>query len=161
MHKLIGSCLAAASALALSALPAAGHKPGEEAEGPASLHVRQIEDVGDVLVDDEGISLYLFEADTQGKDGSEPQSACHEKCAEAWPPLLTEGEPEAHDEFDAELLGTIEREDGETQVTYAGWPLYYYAADQSPGHARGHDIEDHGAEWYLVTPEGEKAGEEH
>jgi hypothetical protein len=48
-----------------------------------------------------------------------------------------------------------------TQVTYNGWPLYYFASDVEPGHTRGHDIEGYGTEWYLVTPEGEKAGEEH
>lgn len=149
-------------ALALSAVPAAAHQPEDQPEGAASLHVRQIEDIGEVLVDQEEMSLYLFEIDVQGKEGTEAESKCYEQCATAWPPLVTEGEPQAHAEaVKAELLGTIQRDDGETQVTYNGWPLYYYAADQSPGHARGHDIEAGGGEWYLVTPEGEEAGEEH
>ncbi len=55
------------------------------------------------------------------------------------------------------MIGNIQREDGTTQVTYNGWPLYYYAKDQASGDTTGHDIKDFGAEWYLLTPEGEKA----
>lgn len=150
-----------ACALALSAKPAPAHQPEDQPKGATVLHVEQHVEHGEYLVDQEGMSLYLFEGDVQGSEGSEPQSNCHEDCATAWPPLISEGEPQAHDELDPELIGTIEREHGEVQVTYNGWPLYYYSADHSPGHTRGHDIETHGAEWYLVTPEGEKAGEEH
>ena len=54
----------------------------------------------------------------------------------------------------AQLLGTVERRDGAKQVTYNGWPLYYYARDQNPGDTNGQDVEGFGAEWYLVTPDG-------
>lgn len=151
----------AACALALTATTAAAHQESDQPEDAALLHVRQLEKIGEVLVDQEEMSLYLFEADIQGNNDTEAQSQCHEECAAAWPPLVTEGEPQGHDELNPQLLGTIQREDGDTQVTYNGWPLYYYAADQSPGHARGHDIEANGGEWYLVTSKGEKAGEEH
>lgn len=151
---------AAACALPLLATPVAAHQAEDQTEGPALLHVQQHEEHGSYLVDQEGMALYLFEADAQGGEGSEPQSNCYDDCATAWPPLITEGEPQVHDELDAELLGTIERENGEMQVTYNGWPLYHYSADADPGHTRGHHIETHGGEWYLVTPEGEEAGEE-
>lgn len=45
-------------------------------------------------------------------------------------------------------------------VPYNGWPLYYFVEDAAPGDTRGHLIEEFGGEWYLVTPEGEKAGHE-
>lgn len=151
----------AAFALLFPAIPAVAHQAEDQAEGPALLHVEQHEEHGAYLVDQEGMALYLFEADVRGGEGSDPKSNCHDDCATAWPPLLTEGEPQVHDGPKAELLGTIQREDDGTQVTYNGWPLYYFSADMEPGHARGHDIETHGAEWYLVTPEGQKAGEEH
>ncbi len=62
------------------------------------------------------------------------------------------------------MLATIQRRDGQVQVTYGGWPLYYWMEDAQPGDTTGQDIEDAGGEWYLVTPSGEKVhaeGEEH
>jgi predicted lipoprotein with Yx(FWY)xxD motif len=42
-------------------------------------------------------------------------------------------------------LGTTERKDGTTQVTYAGWPLYTYIADKQPGEDNGTDVDAFGA----------------
>lgn len=142
--------------VALSALPVTAHGPTVEQEGKATLKTATDEEHGTYVIGGDEHALYLFEADTQGKGETEAISNCYDECAEAWPPLVSEGEPETGGEVRPELVGTIERQDGEAQVTYDGWPLYYYAADQSPGHTRGHDIEDHGAEWYLLTPDGEK-----
>ena len=120
------------------------------AEG-ATLAVRSKEPLGEFIVDGEGMSLYLFEADEQGA----MSSACSGECAGVWPPLLSEGEPQAGDPaVDASLISTFEREDGSRQVAYNGWPLYYYAPDEAPGDTLGHDIEGFGGAWYLVTPEG-------
>ena len=69
------------------------------------------------------MTLYLFKAD----EGS--TSTCYDDCA-AWPPLEADA-PTGGDGIDAGLLGTTERDDGTTQVTYAGHPLYYYAADEA------------------------------
>jgi predicted lipoprotein with Yx(FWY)xxD motif len=111
---------------------------------------------GRYLVDPEGRSLYLFEADTRGQGNRQAVSACYEACAEVWPPLIVETAFEAG----ANPVGTTVRNDGRIQVTYNGWPLYYYVRDQRPGQTTGHDIEDFGAEWYLLTPEGERVGGE-
>jgi predicted lipoprotein with Yx(FWY)xxD motif len=149
------------SALGLAAGQAFSHGPAVDQEGRAALHVAQHQEHGEYLIDHQGRALYLFEADTRGQGDQEAVSNCYDDCATAWPPLLTEGTPETHDAARSDFLGTIERKDGGMQVTYGGWPLYYYAADVLEGHTRGHDIEHSGAEWYLVTPEGEKAGEDH
>jgi predicted lipoprotein with Yx(FWY)xxD motif len=116
------------------------------------------DELGTYLVDGEGMSLYLFEADTPGEE----TSACDTECTQVWPPLIVEGQPQAGEGVDASLLGTFEREDGTTQVTYNGWPLYHYAPDQQPGDTMGQGLESFGAEWYVLTPAGEKleAGEE-
>lgn len=161
MKSRIRLLLAVAFAVTLTALPAAGHEQDEQPAGSAILHIQEHEDHGSYLVDQEQMALYLFEADMQRSEEAEAQSNCHDDCATAWPPLVTEGEPQAHDDLNPELLGTITREDGETQVTFNGRPLYYFSADAEPGHTRGHDIETHGAEWYLMSPDGEKAGEGH
>ena len=106
-------------------------------------------DLGEILVDAEGMTLYLFTKDSAGA------SACADACAETWPPLLAAGEPVAGDGADAALLGTIERDDapaGQLQVTYAGHPLYLYAPDAAPGDVTGHGVGD---VWWAVAPDGE------
>ena len=134
--------------------------PGQEpapgaADTAVSLDVRQKEDLGTFLTDASGRSLYLFEADTAVAGSRQRASTCYDECAQAWPPLLVEGEPvPANPAVRAQLLGTVERRDGAKQVTYNGWPLYYYARDQNPGDTNGQDVEGFGAEWYLVTPDG-------
>ena len=105
--------------------------------------------LGEVLVDADGMALYLFTKDTDGA------SACSGDCAEAWPPLTVEGDPTAGDGVDEAELGTIERDDGSTQVTYHGKPLYLYAADAEPGDVTGHEV---GGVWFAVTADGAKAG---
>ncbi|MEU8109986.1 hypothetical protein AB0C18_40400 [Nonomuraea muscovyensis] len=106
--------------------------------------------IGRILVDGEGRTLYLFEKDKNGK------SSCDGACAKAWPPYLTEGKPKAEEGAKQDLLSTTKRDDGGTQVVYGDWPLYYYQGDEKAGDTSGHDIEEFGAEWYAVGPNGKK-----
>lgn len=104
-------------------------------------------DIGTYLEDPSGRSLYLFEGDEKG------ESYCDGACASVWPPYETSGTPMAGSGVDQSKLGTITRDDGTTQVTYMGEPLYYYAGDGSkPDETKGEGIEQFGAEWYLVSP---------
>lgn len=105
-------------------------------------------DLGEVLVGPDGRTLYMFDPDAQG------DSTCYDECATAWPPLtLDDGaEPAAGDGVDAALLGTTERTDGTTQVTYDGWPLYYWAQDAAPGDATGQAVND---VWWVLDASGE------
>jgi predicted lipoprotein with Yx(FWY)xxD motif len=103
-------------------------------------------DLGRILVDAEGRTVYLFEADTDGI------STCYDDCAATWPPLTVEGEPTAGEGADRSLLGTTERDDGSIQVTYADQPLYYFANDQAAGDTNGQGIGD---VWFVVDPDGE------
>lgn len=127
-----------------------------------SLTTRTKPGLGTYIADGQGRSLYLFESD----DGAEG-SACYDVCAESWPPLILQdgqAQPAVGEGLDASMLATIQRRDGQVQVTYGGWPLYYWMEDAQPGDTTGQDIEDAGGEWYLVTPSGEKVhaeGEEH
>ena len=98
----------------------------------------------------------LFVYGEKGQGGTEATVSCSGECLGRWPPYYVEGEPQAGDMADAAKLGTIDH-DGNMMVTYNGWPLYYFVEDAGPGETKGHDIEEFGAEWYLVTPEGEKA----
>ena len=104
--------------------------------------------LGDVLVDGKGLTVYLFEKDSNGK------SACSGACAELWPPLTVTGSPSAGSGIDGGKLGTTTRSDGTTQVTYNGHPLYRFSADKSPGDTNGEGLDDFGAEWYAVSAKG-------
>lgn len=110
--------------------------------------------VGKVLVDSNGMTLYYFQKDQKGSG----KSKCAGACASAWPPLTTSGEAEAMSGVNAAMLGTIERSDGTTQVTYAGWPLYTFVEDKKPGEDNGTDSKAFGASWYPLHPNGQKAG---
>jgi predicted lipoprotein with Yx(FWY)xxD motif len=125
----------------------------------ATVQVAESAEHGEYLTDSEGRALYLFEADTKGEGDVTAKVSCTGECLDRWPPFHSAGEPQAGDMVDAAMLGTVEH-DGELMVTYNGWPLYYFVEDAGPGDTKGHDIEEFGAEWYLVTPEGEKAEDE-
>lgn len=120
---------------------------GAAMEGPV-LATADTE-LGTVLVDGEGMTLYLFDNDADG------ESACYDSCAETWPPLT--GEVTAGEGVDASLIGTTERTDGTTQVTYDGNPLYYYAADSAAGDTNGQGV---GGVWWVVGPDGSRITED-
>ena len=106
--------------------------------------------LGKVLVDAQGRTLYLFEAD-KGL-----MSACAGGCANVWPPLTTTGKPTAGTGITASKLGTTKRSDGATEVTYNGHPLYTYAGDSGSGQTSGQGLDDFGAEWYVLSAAGNK-----
>jgi predicted lipoprotein with Yx(FWY)xxD motif len=114
--------------------------------GAATVNLGQNDSLGSFLVDDKGMALYLFTKDTPDT------SNCYEKCATAWPPLLTTGDPVAGEGVDASMFGTTTRTDGTVQVTYNGWPLYYYEKDKAPGDVTGQEVGD---VWYVISPAGE------
>ena len=66
--------------------------------------------------------------------------------------MLTVGAPEAGSGVTGELLGTTERQDGSTQVTYDDRPLYYFAFDERPGDATG---QNSGGVWFVLSPAGD------
>jgi len=124
---------------------------GSSGASVAVVSVASVPKLGPVLVDSKGFTLYDFHKDKGGK------SACYGACAGVWPPLTTDGAPQRKDGAMASKLGTVKREDGTMQVTYAGHPLYTYAADTKPGDAKGNDFSSYGAEWYALQPSGEEA----
>jgi predicted lipoprotein with Yx(FWY)xxD motif len=102
---------------------------------------------GPVLFDDADQAIYFFDKEKSAK------SECYGACAEAWPPVLTQGEPQAGGSIKASLLGTTQRDDGSTQVTYNGRPLYYYA-HEGPGEVTCHNVDEFGGLWLAVDPAG-------
>jgi predicted lipoprotein with Yx(FWY)xxD motif len=103
-------------------------------------------DLGEIVVDADGTTLYVFLAD----EGTE--STCYEECEDNWPPLTVEGDAVAGEGIDGSLLGTTERTDGSVQVTLDGHPLYFFAGDQAAGDTNGQGVGD---VWFVVAPSGE------
>lgn len=113
--------------------------------GPAVVNAGQNSALGSFLVDSKGMTLYLFTQDTPNT------SNCYSSCAALWPPLLTNGAPTAGTGVTASMLGTTKRTDGTVQVTYNGWPLYYYVTDKAAGDTTGENVQ---GVWFVITPAG-------
>jgi predicted lipoprotein with Yx(FWY)xxD motif len=106
--------------------------------------------LGQILVDGNGFTLYLFEADTT------TTSTCNSDCAANWPPLLTNGTPMAAGAATQPMLGTTMRSDGTTQVTYNGHPVYHFISDTNAGDTHGQGLTAFGAPWHVLSPAGNK-----
>jgi predicted lipoprotein with Yx(FWY)xxD motif len=107
--------------------------------------------LGKIIVDSRGRTLYDFHKDSGAK------SACYGACANIWPPLTSSGRPQAKGGAEASKLGTTQRTDGTTQVTYDGHPLYTYAGDARSGDTKGNGITSFGGSWHALHPSGEEA----
>jgi predicted lipoprotein with Yx(FWY)xxD motif len=121
-----------------------------QAAEPVTIETQAAEPYGQHLTAQDNRVLYVFSGDREN------ESTCYDACALAWPPVLTEGEPVAGEGVEADKLGTTERKDGSTQVTYGGSPLYYYIQDDTAGKVSGQGSVGFGGAWYLVRPDGEK-----
>jgi predicted lipoprotein with Yx(FWY)xxD motif len=115
----------------------------------ATVSLRKL-NVGNALVDSQGRTLYLFEADKG------PMSTCNGACASLWPPDRTSAKPKAGPGVDAAKLGTTKRSDGTLEVTYNGHPLYRYAPDTKAGQDAGQGLNQFGAKWYVLAASGSK-----
>jgi predicted lipoprotein with Yx(FWY)xxD motif len=124
---------------------------GATGGGAATIDLAKNVQLGPILTDSQGNTVYVFAKDTNGK------SACSGSCASVWPPVTASGSPKAGTGVDAAKLGTTKRSDGSTQVTYAGHPLYTYTADTSPGATTGNGVNSFGARWYAVRSNGSNA----
>ena len=121
-----------------------------EAEAAATLTVRQSR-YGTILFDGRGRALYGFTRDTRGGT-----SRCYGACAAAWPiQYAKKGQLRAGPGVEQSLLGTTRRRDGRLQVTYNGWPLYYYVDDIRPGQVTCQNVDEFGGLWLVVRPRGQ------
>lgn len=149
-------CLALTATLAVGAAACGGGDSSAGTSGsqgtsatPSTIDVRST-DLGDVLVDASGRTLYLFEKDANGA------SSCSGECASNWPPVTVTGAPVAGGGLDSAKLGTTTRADGAAQVTYNGHPLYRFSGDAKAGETNGEGIDAFGSEWYAVSTSGDK-----
>jgi len=104
---------------------------------------------GTVLFDGKGRVLYGFTHDKRGKP-----STCYGACAAAWPVYFKPGALRAGKGVKPKLVGAVKRKNGRLQVTYNGWPLYYYVGDTSPGAISCQNVNEYGGLWLVVSPTG-------
>jgi len=134
-----------------SSAPAYSAPPAAASSGPAaSGNTIGTATIGGkaVLTNAKGFTLYWFAPDTPSK------SNCNGSCATFWPPVKG---PATAGSGVTGKLGTITRDDGSTQATYNGHPLYTYVGDHAPGQAKGNGLNVSGGLWYEVTASGSAA----
>ena len=124
----------------------ASEAPASPAAGGATTVMVATTDLGDILVDGEGRTLYMFKPDEAGTP------TCYDDCEANWPPLTVTGDVSVGEGLDAATFTTVARKDGSMQVKAGKWPLYYFKNDAAPGDINGQDVGD---VWYVVSPTGE------
>ena len=104
---------------------------------------------GKVLVGPTGRTLYRYTIDSKGVNRCTKVAIC----AKYWPQLLVKAgaKPAAGTGVDSRMLGTIKAAHGKAQVTYAGFPLYYFVGDKSAGETSGQGFQ---SQWYVVNTKG-------
>ena len=144
---------AATAALALAGLAVAvfgtDAAAAPDATGARSATVKVAHrDLGKILVDSRGRTLYVLSADSARK------SRCFGACAQNWPPLRASRKPTVGTGLKASKVGTIRRRDGKPQVTYNSHPLYRFVGDTRAGQTNGQGIVAFGGRWTVVSPAG-------
>jgi predicted lipoprotein with Yx(FWY)xxD motif len=146
---ILGACTSSTEGSAAASSDAAVASSSAAAESQAASGDVTVttadSDLGEILTDAEGMTIYFFANDTEGV------SNCEGDCLENWPPVTVEGGPTADDGVDAEL-GTIEGTDGSTQLTVNGFPAYYFAGDSAAGDTNGQGVGDI---WWVFGTDGE------
>jgi len=117
----------------------------------AKLQLRKT-NVGTILVNGRGYTLYAFAKDRRNKDAC----ARLRGCLSVWPALTTAGRPAAGRGVRSSLIGTIALSAGVRQVTYAGHPLYTYIADIGPGETTYVNIPQFGGRWPAMDAAGDE-----
>lgn len=139
----------AASALAGCGGSASRALPTTNDGRPATVGVAKT-DLGDVLVNKHGHTLYLFARDTG------TTSSCSGACAVNWPPVRVRSAPVVGNGAHPSEVGTTARPDGKSQLTYNSHPLYTFVNDRKPGDTSGEGVSAFGGSWFAVSPAGDK-----
>ena len=147
--------IASVAAVPLAALAVAGCggssgsvSPPKTKDGRLATIGVANESVGNILVNSQGRTLYLFQRDTGAT------SECSGACAANWPPARAKTAPTVGSGANASLLGSKMRPDGTRQVTYNNHPLYLFVKDTKAGDTNGEGVSAFGGLWYAVSPSG-------
>ena len=145
-----GAAPTAAPATAAPATAAPATEAPGSAAGDAAAVALADTSLGKVVVDGKGMTLYVFTPDKAG------DSTCYDDCEKSWP-VLKGASAAAGDGLTGTDFGTTTRKDGSTQITFKGWPLYYFAGDKAAGDTKGQGL---GGKWFVVDAAGAMIGAE-
>lgn len=159
----IAAGLAVVTSAALAPLlfaPVAGasssssHSSSSSKSASYTVKVAKVQNVGDVLVNGNGRTLYMLTSEAKAKKITCTSS---NGCFSFWPPMaLPHGVNKgvASSGAKSSLLGTF-KESGANYVTYNGWPLYTYKFDSASGQAHGQGVKSFGGTWYVLNASGQ------
>ncbi|MDT7785878.1 MAG: hypothetical protein QOF58_4297 [Pseudonocardiales bacterium] len=119
----------------------------QQRETVVALNVAEIDDLGQVVTDVLGFTLYRFDNDKPG------ESTCDGECAANWPPATVADENFTATGVDKALVGSIVRKDGSRQLTVGGMPQYRFAKDEKPGETKGQGSQ---GKWFVTGKGGER-----
>ena len=145
---LLAGLILAATSGAAAASSAGGAARAQDSRA-AKIQLRHTE-VGKVLVDSSGFTVYRFSKDPRNSDTCVKISGC----TNLWPPLMSSGRPVAGPGVRSALLSTIKLPGGGRQVTYAGHPLYRYSAATGKGETGYVGAQQFGGSWYALNAAG-------
>ncbi|MCR6711453.1 MAG: hypothetical protein NVV57_01615 [Demequina sp.] len=103
--------------------------------------------LGTIVVDGSGMTVYMYDSDTQGSG----TSTCTGGCLSAWPPVPGGSDAPTLTGITGDVT-TITGTDGNPQLALNGWPLYYYASDSAAGDTMGQGV---GGVWWVLDAAGE------
>jgi predicted lipoprotein with Yx(FWY)xxD motif len=132
---------------ATEAAAAPATEAGTAGTADANAIVRSAETaLGTVLVDNAGMTLYMFLNDAGG------ESTCTGECLTNWPAVTVE-DPAALNvgDLDPALFSTVDNPEAGTMLKIGDWPLYRFAGDAAPGDVNGQAV---GGVWWVVNPSG-------
>ena len=145
---LLAGLILAATSVAAAASSAGGAARAQDSRA-AKIQLRHTE-VGKVLVDSSGFTVFRFSKDPRNSDTCVKISGC----TNLWPPLMSSGRPVAGPGVRSALLSTINLPSGGRQVTYAGHPLYRYSAATEKGETGYVGQQQFGGSWYALNSAG-------
>ena len=106
--------------------------------------------IGQYLVDSNGMTLYWTTLDAVGKSNVTGSTLA------TWPVYYAgTGNFIIPGTMGTFNFDNIVRDDGSSQTTYKGWPLYYYSNDKVAGDTGGQGL---GGAWFAVNPSASTPG---
>ena len=141
------STAAAPAASASAATPTPAATPAPTPVTPASVLAAANAQLGTILTNAQGRTLYYFLPERGGKIVCSSSA-----CTSYWPPSLSAGGNPTGSAGVTGQLGVIARGGGAQQITYATWPLYTFAGDSAAGQTSGQGVVGFGGKWMVATP---------
>jgi predicted lipoprotein with Yx(FWY)xxD motif len=156
MKRLLSSAALFAAGIVLAACGSTGSSSyrgpsGTAAAGtPGTVTVRQVDGIGNVLVDSNGKALYSPDEEARG------MILCTGACTSFWIPVPA-GTGTPTTPAGVAPLGEIDRPDGTKQLTAGGRPLYTFSQDSSgqvTGNGFSDDFSGQHFSWHAVLADG-------